>query len=167
MTISNRIIKARKKANITQKELGHRMGISEASISQYESGKRKPKYDTLQRIAAALNININELLVDGNINISTDVNPRWLELKDKLDNGTATNEEYLEYKEIFKKASSLSSNSMKSIIDTLLDYQIKSDEPIIMYYHRLNHEGRKEAVKRVRELSLINEYKQESGGKDE
>ena len=47
-----RIIKeARKEKGLTQKELGEKLGVSYQMIAQYESGRRKPKIETLKRIS--------------------------------------------------------------------------------------------------------------------
>lgn len=62
MSVSDRIKAARKASGLTQKELGVRMGVSDASIAQYESGERNPKYETLCRLANALEIKVSELL---------------------------------------------------------------------------------------------------------
>lgn len=56
MTTGERIQAARKRAGLTQKELGARLGLSAASIAQWENNLRKPKLETLQRIADALNV---------------------------------------------------------------------------------------------------------------
>lgn len=64
MKIANLIKDARKKAGLTQKELGLRIGTSESMISQYENGHRRPKYSTLERIAEALGIEVDYLWVD-------------------------------------------------------------------------------------------------------
>ena len=61
MCIGERIKEARKAAGLTQKELGERLGVSDSSIAQYESGLRNPKYETLKKIAAVLDVNINKL----------------------------------------------------------------------------------------------------------
>ncbi len=61
MNTADRIKAARKSAGLTQKELGERMNISDASITQYESGKRNPKHKTLMRIADALGCTIDYL----------------------------------------------------------------------------------------------------------
>ena len=62
MTTGDRIKEARKRANMTQKELGDRLGVSPVMISQYESDKRKPKINTLERISTALNIPVSFFL---------------------------------------------------------------------------------------------------------
>lgn len=53
---------ARKERNLTQKQLGELSGIAEPTIRRYELGKLNPKYETLQRIAAALGVPVWQLL---------------------------------------------------------------------------------------------------------
>ena len=62
VTVGERIKKARKAKGLTQEELAKSLGVSFAMIGQYERGERNPKYETLQRIADALNVNIGVLL---------------------------------------------------------------------------------------------------------
>ena len=62
MTIGELIKSRRKSAGITQAELGYRIGISGAAIAQWENNLRKPKVDTLRRIAAALSVDWLELV---------------------------------------------------------------------------------------------------------
>lgn len=61
MYVGQKIKNARKKAGLTQKELGDKLGVSYQMIAQYESDRRKPKIDTLRRICNALGITISEL----------------------------------------------------------------------------------------------------------
>lgn len=56
MTEGERIKLKRKEAGLTQKQLGERIGVSGAMIAQYENGLRRPKIETLRRIANALEI---------------------------------------------------------------------------------------------------------------
>ena len=65
MTTGQLIREARKKAGMTQAELAKKLGISYVGISQWENGTRNPKYDTLQRIASALEIDWTELVPEG------------------------------------------------------------------------------------------------------
>ena len=62
MTVGERIRQVRESINMTQKQLSDIMGISFVTISQWENGKRKPKYETLQKIASALGVSISDLL---------------------------------------------------------------------------------------------------------
>lgn len=62
MTVGEKIRAARKAANLTQKQLGARLGISYVNISQLEGGQRIPSLDTLQKIADALQVPIHRLI---------------------------------------------------------------------------------------------------------
>ena len=62
LTKGELIRKARKDAGLTQKQLGEKSGIAEPTIRRYELGKLNPKIETLQKIARALNISVNELM---------------------------------------------------------------------------------------------------------
>lgn len=53
---------ARKAKDLTQKQLGELAGIAEPTIRRYELGKLNPKYETLQRIAAALGVPVQQLI---------------------------------------------------------------------------------------------------------
>ena len=61
MTTGQRIKKFRKRAGMTQKELGEKLGLSFQSVAQWENNLRNPKEETLQKIANALEISIYEL----------------------------------------------------------------------------------------------------------
>lgn len=70
MTIGERIRQARKRAGLTQKQLGEVSGTSETTVKQYELGKRQPRIDQLQAIAAALEVEPWELMgYDGSIRV--------------------------------------------------------------------------------------------------
>lgn len=48
------VISARSTANLTQKQLAQRSGVSQANISKIENGNYQPSLSTLKRIAGAL-----------------------------------------------------------------------------------------------------------------
>ncbi|MBQ8069746.1 MAG: helix-turn-helix transcriptional regulator [Bacteroidales bacterium] len=50
-----------KEKGITLNELAAKVGISQPSISLISNGKQKPTFDTLERIAAALDVCMSEL----------------------------------------------------------------------------------------------------------
>jgi len=60
----NLLIRDRRIAmGLSQEELGRRMGYTSGSaVSQYETGARNPKIETLEKIAKALNIELGELI---------------------------------------------------------------------------------------------------------
>lgn len=57
MTFSKNLKQIRIKQGLSQKEIADRLGVSQPSYAQYESGKRKPKLETIQKIATALSVN--------------------------------------------------------------------------------------------------------------
>lgn len=61
MQTSEKIKQARKKAGLTQKKLADILGTSQQNLAQYENGKRKPKIETLKRIASALGVEVEDL----------------------------------------------------------------------------------------------------------
>lgn len=64
MTTGELIKAARKKAGLTQAQLAEKLGISYVGVSQWENDLRNPKLDTLQRIAAALGVPVQDLISD-------------------------------------------------------------------------------------------------------
>lgn len=64
MTVGENIKRIRKEKGLTQKKLGELCNIDEANIRKYENGKQKPKIETLQKIATALDVPIIELKDD-------------------------------------------------------------------------------------------------------
>lgn len=64
VSIGDNIRKYRKMKNITQKELGETIGISNTYLSDIETGRTNPSIKTLKKIAKGLEINYMELLKD-------------------------------------------------------------------------------------------------------
>lgn len=56
MNVGERIRKYRTERGMTQKELAEKCGMFDSAIRRYEIGKQNPKKETLERIAAALEI---------------------------------------------------------------------------------------------------------------
>lgn len=54
MDLIKAIIAARKKANLTQRDLSKISGIKQPSIAKIESGKRWPQVNTLQKLLFAM-----------------------------------------------------------------------------------------------------------------
>lgn len=54
--VGSSIREARKRARLTQKELGDRIGLSQQSIAIWENGYRRPKLTTMCKIADALKV---------------------------------------------------------------------------------------------------------------
>ena len=60
--LGKRIKRLREKNKIQQKELAKTIGVSSVVLSRYESGERKPDYDTLKMIADYFDVSTDYLL---------------------------------------------------------------------------------------------------------
>ena len=61
-TVVSRIRGRRKELRLTQTELAKSANLTPAAISQFESGARKPSFDTLSNLADALKVTTDYLL---------------------------------------------------------------------------------------------------------
>lgn len=59
--VGNKIREYRKKKNLTQKELGDRIGVKHNTISSYEKGINAPEQNTLFKIARTLDVRVDDL----------------------------------------------------------------------------------------------------------
>lgn len=57
----NQIYKARIEKGLTQEELAEAVGVTPASISYYENGKKRPSFEKIKKICHTLNIDMAEL----------------------------------------------------------------------------------------------------------
>lgn len=60
--IGDKIKQIRKQAGLTQKELAEQLGTTQQNLAQYESGKRNPKIETIEKIANALDVPVSYLI---------------------------------------------------------------------------------------------------------
>ena len=75
MSIGERIKQEMKKRGISQNRLAKAAQISQSGLSSIISGASSPKENTLQAIAAALNISVPELI--GNPQLPADQDDAW------------------------------------------------------------------------------------------
>lgn len=57
-----RLKETRLKIGITQKELAQKVGIDPAEISQYEAGKRTPKWETFNKVLDILGVTADYMM---------------------------------------------------------------------------------------------------------
>lgn len=62
MSVGTNIRTLRKKKGLTQKQLGELCGMADSAIRFYESDRGNPTHKTLERIAAALNVHVLDLV---------------------------------------------------------------------------------------------------------
>lgn len=71
-SLGEAIQNARKKAGLTQAELGKKLGVSGSMIGQWENNLRKPKYETLTKIANVLDMSV-DISVAGNVKFYNEI----------------------------------------------------------------------------------------------
>lgn len=82
----NRIRELREEMGKTQKELGKIIGVAEGTISQYESGSRKPSHDKMDKLATYFDCSIDYLM--GRIEIRENLRDIYVEItEDAIENG--------------------------------------------------------------------------------
>lgn len=74
------LIRQRKLADLSQDELSFRASVHRTEISQLERGLRIPRIDTVIKLAASLEVEVQELLVginwtQGNVHFGSFVSP--------------------------------------------------------------------------------------------
>jgi len=61
-TCGQRISELRESQKLTQGELSSRLGITRASLSHYETGRRVPDYETIKKIADFFRVSVDYLI---------------------------------------------------------------------------------------------------------
>ena len=62
MKLGEKVLKLRKRINISQEQLGNQVGVTRQTISNWELGETSPNPEQLKLLSKALNIGIDELL---------------------------------------------------------------------------------------------------------
>lgn len=62
----NRIAELRKKAGLSQKELGKRINAAQNTICNWENGNRKPDYESLKILANLFNCSVEYIMEEEN-----------------------------------------------------------------------------------------------------
>ena len=62
MTFSERLKQLRAQRGLTQDTLSKQSGLTKSSIAMYETGKRKPKIEVLERLADFFNVDLDYLV---------------------------------------------------------------------------------------------------------
>lgn len=80
-TIGDRIKHIREKKNLSQKEFGSKIGVSQTRIWQIETGVKIPKYETICKIANIFNENSYWILTGHKETQNEDNEENWYELQ--------------------------------------------------------------------------------------
>lgn len=126
MNVAELLKHYRKQAGLTQKQLAERLNITQQNLSVYESGKRKPKIDTLKRFSAALDIPYTELLKAWQPDLNIDpVDAAFIDYFTKIDNSNGLNASDRRALEHFRP---LSDTNKDKAID-FMDYLKSKQDP--------------------------------------
>lgn len=150
MAVGQEIQKARKKAGLTQEELGAKLGVSGSMIAQYETGKCKPKYETLNRIAEALEVNVTAF-----------IGPTEFAIQRTITIGIAFGHAFSNLENAKINGASLDEISRLEAECALLGakYDISSGEySLLLAFNKLNEKGQDIAVEQLQEIAKIPEY---------
>lgn len=125
---------------MTQKELGEKLGgITQQQIGRWENGKSNPKLNTIQKIAAALGVNVNDLLIS------------------PLDDSS--------FYRLLKNSNPSDYPDARRHIGAGLTLQVSDWEQIdielVKKFKQLNETGKTIALERIEELTEIPRYIQE------
>lgn len=165
-TIGERIRELRNDRGMTQKELGERAGIAEPTIRRYELGKLNPKFETVQKIAKALEVPTSCVYGMSIQNDEDKQNTVEKMLSDAvLPDGDVDIEKFTE-SVVKDKATILASELVQMRLATgrLYESSMQSwtDEGILTAlgaaFKTLNRIGKIEALNRVDELAKIPDY---------
>ena len=170
----------RKLRGLTQSQLAEKSGVATISIRQYETGKRQPRIEQLQKIADALDVLITQLVDFTETDLEEVLNDDP-EMPHKMAEATAGGLNlYLHEKELLEQAKQEGAPEEKiaeieercqKLLRKLLDVSTlavigKQEDRIIEtflldYFHQLNVEGQDVAIKRVAELTEIPRYQKQ------
>lgn len=129
MTFSEILKQIRIKKGFSQKEIAERLGVSQPSYAQYENGKRKPKIETLKRIASALNVSLEEFMTDSELSLFESMANLYLQ-------------------------SGFGVEELES-----LEEHTPQEKYLMIKFRELNDNGQKKATDYIDDLSKIPEYK--------
>lgn len=149
----------RRKKGLSQEELAQAIGSTKSAISRYESGKRQPRLEQLQRIASALDVPIYELLglIDEGDGLFS------ARLSDDL--VKALGLDSLQEDEYAVGTIDPTSGFAKALAQSLWGASTK--ERLESAFERLNEEGQQKAVERVEELTEIPKYQRKKDSTDD
>lgn len=111
ISLGENIKKLRKNKGLSQNKLSEITKISIASIQRYESGKRQPNIQTVNKFAQALNVSLDDL-------VGNEYNKSKLELANALQNGADNTPNLISnFKDLTKKEVANNFNELVEILD--------------------------------------------------
>lgn len=167
MTIGEKIRLYRTKANMSQRELGEKLKISQQQIAQYENGTRNPKIKTLKKFASFFKVPLFTFTGDDLLYSleSPDPSVESKLIQSKVDaivnDPNLTNEEKaIMANDLFTQVKILQDQHMSNI-EVAMDYISKNTEKkdlLTTYFDLLNDDGQDKALEQLELLTKIPQY---------
>lgn len=174
MTTGQRIRAARTSKGMTQAELADRLGIPYQSIGQWERDVRKPKYETLCRIAKALEVSVSDICSIEQIgssalqhlkSTSDHVQETLLQVSvflskciGKYDNAKQNGASEEELGRMEKEIRAIGSIQRELSEHCRLLTQLEAETTILFGLENLSEEGKKRVLEYIEELTEIPKY---------
>lgn len=160
MDFGENMKRIRKSRKLSQHALGDILGIRQQSVAQYEKSQNAPKFETVQKIANALEVPVSILYGDNVIPPES-----FLSMVNQVmdaKNEPVSAEDQKKAKFNIRIPEDLKYNlvaAMDKITDPR-DSDLIRIQLLNCYDNRLNDNGKAEALKRVEELAEIKKYSQ-------
>ena len=75
MKFNEKLINLRKKAGLSQEELGYKLNVTRQTVSKWELGQTTPEMDKLIEISKIFNISVDELINESETKNDSNSNP--------------------------------------------------------------------------------------------
>lgn len=152
---------ARVGAGMTQAELARRLGVTPQTVSQYERGRINPKFETLKRIADAMDVSVDSLL-DESMRAQIECNTHQA-LLDAMKTVSASAGKLTD--------AGIPEDEVKSVmgkLQNLVDFAIQEADlqEVLRLYQSLNREGQAVALERLDELAQLSKYQRQDPKED-
>ena len=158
--VGKKIKAARQKKGMSQEELARFVGTTKSAVSRYEGGKRQPRFDQLQRIAAVLGVPIHDLMGLTPFmkeNVTPPDGPTMAEIEREAAAQGMTVTEYLlskpETEELGRRFAAHDAR-----LSRFLQFSPPPKYRIAAALDQLNDEGQEKAAERVEELTEVPKY---------
>lgn len=159
MNIGTKIKTARKVAGLTQKELGKKLGVSAAMIAQYETGRRFPKIETIEKLAQALDITPS-ILYGITSAEAEEAEKAWRHIATFADHGLKLADgDFREFCELEANAHQAISNKVKQLDAYNAEEKQKKETEMLNSFRLLNDKGQTKVIEYSKDLCNNPEYR--------
>lgn len=167
MTVADNIRRIRKEKNLTQKQLGQKCGIAESTIRRYELGLLNPKFETLQKIADALNVDIYSLdermdKLKNNRKFISELKKQIQEFESVYSTESSSTENpyarFIEQYSWWIKDAEKENQEIQLQLGDVNTDEFFQEQQLLNSFNKLNYAGKQRALEDVDNLTLIPKY---------